>query len=158
MSRHSRRKPRRPGMGRPYHPATPCGLDFAKVAIAHSRRLHMTQHRSKWARSCLPRCSDNPETTLTESVHSDRQYILGLLMQRMAALRRTSMSHLRAKAAIDGSASGWDRLSGWSRRSLRGQELRAAPPQVRFEPKMKDAATCSTVRFRSGGRSLQRRP
>ena len=56
------------------------------------------------------------------------------MARRMTALRPTSMSRLHAKAAIGGSALGWDRSSGWSRGSLRGQELRAAPSQVRFEP------------------------
>ena len=37
---------------------------------------------------------------------------------------------------------GWDRSSGWSRRSLQGQDLRAAPPQVGLEPSLTNAARC----------------
>ncbi len=46
------------------------------------------------------------------------------------------------------SALGWNWSSGWSRRSLQGQGLRAAPPQVRFEPNLTDAAQRTNVSSR----------
>jgi len=52
-----------------------------------------------------------------------------------AASRPTCMFSLGGRVTRHGSALVWDRPSGWSRRSMQGQDLRAAPPQVRFEPK-----------------------
>ena len=45
------------------------------------------------------------------------------------------------------SALGWERSSGWSHPALQGQDSRAAPPQVRFEPMLTNAAAATDVRF-----------
>tara|TARA_R110002012_G_scaffold249988_2_gene427634 strand:- start:1252 stop:1431 length:180 start_codon:yes stop_codon:yes gene_type:complete len=45
------------------------------------------------------------------------------------------------------SALGWDRPSGWSRRSMQGQDLRAAAPHDRSEPFLTDAAQRMNDRF-----------
>ena len=65
---------------------------------------------------------------------------------RANVMNPTCMFSLGGRVTRHGSALGWDRPSGWSRRSLQGPDLRAALPQIRFEPSLPDAA-----RFMSGG-------
>ncbi|EEB86404.1 sensory transduction regulatory protein [Roseobacter sp. GAI101] len=67
--------------------------------------------------------------------------------QLRSGFRPTCMFSLGGRVTRHGSDLGWDRPSGWSRRSMQGQDLRAAPPQVRFEPKLPTFCGALNVRI-----------
>ena len=62
---------------------------------------------------------------------------------------------LGAAAAPFMPASGWDRSSGWSRRGPQGQGLRAAAPQVQFEPSLPNFCDAAKVCYHGEDKNVQ---